>query len=84
MHTSEPNLSARPRRIMFCRYSDADAVEAYNEGRPPRLGRLLLGRTRFPEVERFEVTEESWAESVVAAARQLEARERGRALGPSV
>ena len=42
MHTSEPNLSARPRRIMFCRYTDADAVEAYNEGRPPRLGRLLL------------------------------------------
>ena len=78
MHTSEPNLSSRPRRIMFCRYADADAVEAYNEGHPPRLGRLLLGRTRFPEVERFEATEESWVESVAAAARQLEAREAAR------
>jgi len=35
------------------RYADADAVEVYN-GRRPRLGRLLRGVTKFPEVEAFE------------------------------
>jgi ectoine hydroxylase-related dioxygenase (phytanoyl-CoA dioxygenase family) len=53
MHCSQPNLSDRPRRILFTRYADADAVEAYNPGAPPRLGRLLCGHTRFPEVAKF-------------------------------
>lgn len=54
LHKSEGNFSAeRDRRILFMRYADADAVEVYNE-RKPRLGRLVRGRTRFPEVEQFE------------------------------
>lgn len=53
MHCSQPNLSDRPRRILFMRYADADAVEVYNPGTPPRLGRLLCGTTKFPEVARF-------------------------------
>eukprot|EP01043_Picozoa_sp_COSAG02_P020536 COSAG02_NODE_1016_length_15190_cov_128.667418_15_plen_262_part_00 len=53
MHCSQPNLSDRPRRILFTRYADADAVEVYNPGTPPRLGRLLCGTTKFPEVARF-------------------------------
>lgn len=54
LHKSEGNFSKdRDRRILFMRYADADAVEVYNE-RKPRLGRLLRGATRFPEVARFE------------------------------
>ena len=54
LHKSEGNFSKdRDRRILFLRYADADAVEVYDE-RKPRLGRLLRGRTRFPEVESFE------------------------------
>lgn len=54
LHKSEGNRSQRrDRRILFLRYADADAVEVYNH-RKPRLGRLLRGRTRFPEVESFE------------------------------
>ena len=54
LHYSEGNRSRdRDRRLMLCRYADADAVEVYNEGRP-RLGRLLRGTTRFPEVRAFE------------------------------
>jgi hypothetical protein len=54
LHKSEGNMSPdRDRRILFLRYADADAVEVYNERRP-RLGKLLCGRTRFPEVEQFE------------------------------
>jgi len=54
LHKSEGNFSLdRDRRILFLRYADADAVEVYNEGRP-RLGRLLRGATRFPEVAQFE------------------------------
>lgn len=53
MHCSQPNLSDRPRRILFTRYADADAVEVYNAGNPPRLGRLLCGETKFPDVARF-------------------------------
>jgi hypothetical protein len=54
LHKSDGNLSAdRDRRILFMRYADADAVEVYNERRP-RLGRLLRGATRFPEVRAFE------------------------------
>ena len=54
LHYSQGNLSVeRDRRLMLCRYADADAVEVYNDRRP-RLGPLLRGRTRFPEVEAFE------------------------------
>lgn len=54
LHRSEGNRSRdRDRRLLFLRYAHADAVEVYNDRRP-RLGRLLRGRTRFPEVERFE------------------------------
>jgi ectoine hydroxylase-related dioxygenase (phytanoyl-CoA dioxygenase family) len=53
LHQSGPNRSSRDRRILFMRYADADAVEVYNH-RKPRLGRLLRGTTRFPEVEAFE------------------------------
>ena len=54
LHKSEGNHSKdRDRRILFVRYADADAVEVYNDRRP-RLGPLLRGRTRFPEVEAFE------------------------------
>ena len=56
MHCSQPNLSDRPRRILFTRYADADAVEVYNSGSPPRLGRLLCGETKFPEVAQFGKT----------------------------
>ena len=54
LHKSEGNKSAtRDRRLLFVRYADADAVEIYNERRP-RLGRLLRGETRFPEVTAYE------------------------------
>lgn len=54
LHKSQGNHSKdRDRRFLFMRYADADAVEVYNNGRP-RLGRLLRGRSRFPEVECFE------------------------------
>ena len=54
LHKSQGNHSPdRDRRVLFLRYADADAVEVYNDNRP-RLGRLLRGRTRFPEVEAFE------------------------------
>ncbi len=54
LHKSQGNYSPdRDRRVLFLRYADADAVETYNNG-APRLGRLLRGTTRFPEVEAFE------------------------------
>ena len=53
LHASGPNTTDRHRRFLFLRYADADAVEVFNENRP-RLGRLLRGTTRFPEVEGFE------------------------------
>ncbi len=56
LHKSDGNLSAdRDRRILFLRYADADAVEVYNQ-RQPRLGRLVRGTTRFPEVEAYEAS----------------------------
>lgn len=56
LHKSEGNRSkTRDRRILFLRYADADAVEVYND-RKPRLGPLVRGRTRFPEVEAFEAS----------------------------
>ncbi|MDA1177594.1 MAG: phytanoyl-CoA dioxygenase family protein [Planctomycetota bacterium] len=54
LHKSEGNSSLdRDRRILFMRYADADAVEVYNN-RQPRLGKLLRGHTKFPEVAAFE------------------------------
>jgi ectoine hydroxylase-related dioxygenase (phytanoyl-CoA dioxygenase family) len=54
LHKSEGNSSPdRDRRVLFLRYADADAVEVYND-RKPRLGRLVSGNTRFPEVAAFE------------------------------
>ncbi len=54
LHKSQGNFSTdRDRRILFLRYADADAVEVYNDRRP-RLGPLLRGVTKFPEVEQFE------------------------------
>ncbi len=54
LHKSDGNFSNdRDRRVLFLRYADADAVEVYND-RKPRLGRLLRGTTRFPEVAAFE------------------------------
>jgi hypothetical protein len=54
LHKSEGNHSKdRSRRVLFLRYADADAVEVYNDNQP-RLGRLVRGQTRFPEVAAFE------------------------------
>lgn len=54
LHKSEGNFSRdRDRRVLFFRYADADAVEVGN-GRRPRLGRLIRGQTRFPEVSAYE------------------------------
>lgn len=54
LHKSQGNFSPdRDRRILFLRYADADAVEVYN-GRRPRLGPLLRGVSKFPEVAAFE------------------------------
>jgi len=54
LHKSDGNMSdTRDRRILFLRYADADAIEVYN-GRKPRLGRLVKGKTRFKEVAEFE------------------------------
>lgn len=54
LHKSDGNLSTeRDRRVLFLRYADADAVEVYND-RKPRLGRLIRGETRFPEVAAYE------------------------------
>jgi len=43
----------RDRRILFLRYADADATEVYN-GNLPRLGPLLRGTSKFPDVIVFE------------------------------
>ena len=54
LHKSEGNFSKdRDRRIVFMRYADADAVEVYNNCKP-RLGRLVRGKTQFPEVAAYE------------------------------
>jgi hypothetical protein len=54
LHKSEGNFSQdRDRRVLFFRYADADAVEVYNQ-RKPRLGRVVLGKSRFPDVSAFE------------------------------
>ena len=53
LHRSMGNFTPHPRRILFCRYSDADSVEVYNDGRP-RLGRVVRGTSQFEEVRNFE------------------------------
>lgn len=54
LHKSGGNHAPdRDRRMLFLRYADADAVEVY-DGRKPRLGRVVLGRSRFPEVAAYE------------------------------
>ncbi len=54
LHRSEGNCSkTRDRRILFLRYADADATEVYN-GNLPRLGPLLRGTSKFPDVIVFE------------------------------
>lgn len=54
LHKSGGNHSPdRDRRVLFLRYADADAVEVYNQ-RKPRLGRVVLGRSRHPEVAAYE------------------------------
>lgn len=56
LHQSRGNFSkVRDRRILFLRYADADAVEVYNQRRP-RLGKLLKGSSRFPEVVEYEAS----------------------------
>jgi ectoine hydroxylase-related dioxygenase (phytanoyl-CoA dioxygenase family) len=53
LHRSMGNVTQQPRRILFCRYSDADSVEVCNENRP-RLGKVVAGGSRFEEVNEFE------------------------------
>lgn len=54
LHKSEGNFSSeRDRRVLFLRYADADAVEAYNDHQP-RLGRVVRGRSQYASVEAFE------------------------------
>lgn len=54
LHQSRGNYSkTRDRRILFLRFADADAVEVFND-RKPRIGRLLRGKTVFPEVRTYE------------------------------
>lgn len=54
LHKSEGNYAKdRDRRVLFLRYADADAIEIYNEGKP-RLGRVVRGQSKFPEVTAFE------------------------------
>lgn len=48
LHTSKGNFTDRMRRAYFFRYADADAIEVLT-GRP-RIGMLLRGASRFPEV----------------------------------
>jgi Phytanoyl-CoA dioxygenase (PhyH) len=55
LHKSNHNETDEDRRCLFMRYADADAVEVYNHGRP-RVGRLLRGVSRFPEVASAELT----------------------------
>ena len=54
LHKSDGNFAPdRDRRILFLRYSDADAIEVYENGQP-RLGRLLRGSTQHAAVIRYE------------------------------
>jgi hypothetical protein len=48
LHMSKGNLTASARRAFFFRYADADAIETLTG--QPRIGKLLRGKSRFPEV----------------------------------
>lgn len=48
LHTSKGNFTDKMRRAYFFRYADADAVEVLTG--KPRIGRLLRGVSKFPEV----------------------------------
>jgi ectoine hydroxylase-related dioxygenase (phytanoyl-CoA dioxygenase family) len=48
LHMSKGNSTDRPRRAFFFRYADADAIEIITG--QPRIGKLLRGASRFPEV----------------------------------
>jgi hypothetical protein len=49
LHRSVGNHTEGDRRLLFCRYCDADAVEVYNNN-AVRVGRLLSGVSSYPEV----------------------------------
>ena len=49
LHSSLGNSTQGDRRMLFCRYADADAVEAYNSD-AVRVGRLLRGESVFEQV----------------------------------
>lgn len=49
LHGSQGNATRGDRRMLFCRYADADAVEVYNEG-AVRVGRLLRGESVHEQV----------------------------------
>lgn len=54
LYKADGNFShERDRRLLRLRYADADAVHV-RAGRPPLLGRLLRGQTRFQDVKTFE------------------------------
>ena len=53
LHRGGSNTSDRNRRLLFSRYADADAVEAYNNN-AIRLGKLLRGTTQYDGVRQFE------------------------------
>lgn len=48
LHMSKGNETSRMRRAFFFRYSDANAIEVLTG--LPRIGKLLRGESRFPEV----------------------------------
>ena len=48
LHKSNGNQTDRVRRAYFFRYADADAIEVLTG--EPRIGKLLRGTSRFPEV----------------------------------
>ena len=49
LHGSQGNATRGDRRMLFCRYADADAVEVCNEG-AVRVGRLLRGESVHEQV----------------------------------
>jgi len=48
LHMSKGNSTTKMRRAFFFRYADADAIE-FETGKP-RIGKLLRGKSKFPEV----------------------------------
>jgi ectoine hydroxylase-related dioxygenase (phytanoyl-CoA dioxygenase family) len=57
LHGSEGNHSSTDRRMLFCRYADADAVEVYNAG-AVRVSRLLSGVSSYESVRRAQDDEQ--------------------------